>query len=250
MPWGFVCDIAAVVFIIWFVRRNKERKQLRCILETICLALAMVISVPAANALAALVYTRVFRAPLARDISGVVEQAAMLANPGSTDHISGLLAKLPSSITNAAESYNIVTEENSASISRIIVSSAADSAEQIVDILAAPIIQGIFRAVFCLIVFTGLQYLLKAVAALVENAMYSPERVDENVLLCGVLGAIKGMIVLSVALCVVKLILPALPVLPRLELNLLDGSFLCSMLYEHNPLLAFLGAGVYPTSLL
>lgn len=249
MPWGFITDIIAVLFVIWFVRRNKNGKQLRCILETICLVASLIVSVPLANGLAAFVYSKVFREPLARDISGVVEQAAMLANPGETDHVSGLLAKLPSSITNAAESYNTMREENIVSISRIIVSSADDSAQQIVDILAGPIIQGIFRAVFCLILFTGLQYLLKAAASLVENAMYSPDRVEENVLLCGVLGAVKGMIVLSVALCVIRLILPALPQIPQFDIDLLNGSFLCSMLYESNPLLVFLGEGIYPIRL-
>lgn len=246
MPWGLLFDIAAIIFVVWFIRRNRTRKQLRCILETICLIVALIVSVPLANGFSAFVYSKVFREPLARDISGVVEQAAMLANPGQTDHVSALLAKLPSSITNAAESYNIISDENIISISRIIVSSANDSAQQIVDILAGPVIQGIFRAVFCMILFTGLQYLFKAAASLVENAMYSPDRVDENVLLCGVLGAVKGMIVLSVALCVIKLILPALPVIPSVDINLLDGSFLCSLLYGNNPLMVFLGEGIYP----
>lgn len=249
MPWGLISDAAAVLFVLWFVKKNKAAKPLRCILETICFALALVLSVPLSNLLAAVVYSVVFREPLAKDISSVVEQAAALASPGQTDHISGLLAKLPSAITNASQSYDLIRDENVTAISRIIVSSSQDRAEQIVDILAGPVIQGIFRAVFCVILFTGLQYLLKAAASLVENAMYSPERVEENVVLCGVLGAIKGIVVLGAVLCAARLIIPALPQIPGFSIDLLDGSTICALLYENNPLLVFLGADIYPLKL-
>ncbi len=244
---GIIIDILILLFFFICIKKNYRRKQLRCCLETGSTLLAMIFAVPLAEMCAELVYNQIFRNALAHNLAVVVSENASAESQTST--LARVMQKMPSVINNASISYQTTSPANVAEVERIMSSGSYTTAESITDILAGPVIQGIFRAVFCIIFFFGLCYLIKSFSAIIENALYSPERAVQNTVLCGVLGCVKGLLIFTMIVAVIQLMLPALPHLPVFNAETLSKSFLFRLFYHQNILMLFLGRGIYPTTL-
>lgn len=244
---GYVIDILILLFFVLFIVKNSRKTQIRVILETICFAMSAIVAVPISIFLSELCYSNFFRTPLANKISTVVAQSAFIES--TTTDTERLLDQLPSIIRNAAHSYQTITEQSTKAIESLLIGDVQYSPVKIVDILAKPVIEGIFRAIFFLVLFCGLLYLFKSLAAFIENIMYTPDRSSYNVVLGSVFGCFKGMIVLMLIITVMQLVLPALPFsIPLVNENSLNGSFLFRMFYDQNAIMLFLGKGIYPIS--
>ena len=244
---GIIIDVLILLFFFLCIRKNYRKKQLRCSLETGSTVLAMIFSVPLAEMCADLIYQKVFRNALAHNLAEVVSENASAESHSTA--MARVMDEMPSVINNAAESYQTTIPANVEEIERILGSGSYSTAENITDIVAGPVIQGIFRAVFCLIFFFGLCYLIKSFSAIIENALYSPERAVQNTVLCAVLGCAKGLVIFTMIVAVIQLVLPALPHLPILNAETLSKSFLFRLFYHQNVLMLFLGKGIYPTTL-
>lgn len=241
---GIIIDVLILLLLVNFVVRNYKRPQLRCGIETICFVVAAILCVPFSVLMADVAYEFLFRDVLAENISAVVGTGSSLESTVSRYRI--IMDKLPSVVQNAADSYQVNSDANIAEVERLVHSGASDAALQIVDLLAGPVIKGVFRGTFCAILFTGLQYLMTALGAMVENALYSPDRATQNTVLCGVFGCFKGIIVITVIATTLQLILPALPSLPLLNAEALGNSFIFKLFYHQNVLMLFMGEGIYP----
>jgi len=244
---GIIIDILILLFFVLCIKRNYRKQQLRCGMETASSVLALFFSVPISIGASKLVYSKIFRGALAHNLMGVVS-----SNPqseGQTSSISRVMNQMPSVINNAAGSYQTMIGHNVAEVDRLIASGSTTAAQQIVDIVAAPIIQGIFRAVFCLVLYWGLSYLFKSLAAFIENMIYTADIAVPNGILCGVFGCVKGLVGLTLTVAVIQLILPALPSLPLFNAETLSQSFFFRLFYHQNILMLFLGEGIYPTVL-
>ena len=244
---GIIIDALILLLLARFVIKNYKRSQLRCGIETACFVLAAVLTVPLSIMLSGVAYEMLFRDILAENISAVVSSGGS-ALESTVSRYRMIMDKLPSVVRNAADSYQINTDANMAEVERLVRSGAFDAPESIVDILARPVIEGVFRGTFCAVFFAGLQYLCTAIGAMVENALYTPDRATQNTVLCGVFGCFKGLIVISVIVTTLQLILPALPTLPVLNTQTLGSSFLFKLFYHQNVLMLFMGNGIYPMS--
>lgn len=243
---GIIIDVLLLLLLARFVIKNYKRSQLRCGIETVCFVIAAILTVPLSIMLSGVGYEMLFRDALAKNIAPVVNSGISLESTVSRFNM--ILDKLPSVVQNAAESYQINSDENISAVERIVRSGASDANLQAVDIIARPVIEGVFRGTFCVLFFIGLQYLVTAIGAVVENALYTPDRAMQNTVLCGVFGCFKGIIVITVIVTALQLILPALPELPLLNAETLGKSFIFRLFYHQNVLMLFMGKGIYPMS--
>ena len=243
---GIIIDVLILLLLARFVIKNYKRPQLRCGIETVCYVIAAILTVPLSIMLSGLGYDMLFRKVFAENIAGVVSGGHSLESTVSRYRI--IMDKLPSVVRNAADGYQINSDAVIAEVERLVHSGASDANFQIVDLLARPVIEGVFRGTFCVLFFVGLQYLVTAIGAMVENALYTPDRATQNTVLCGVFGCFKGLIVVTVIVTALQLILPALPKLPLLNTEALGSSFIFKLFYHQNILMLFMGKGIYAMS--
>lgn len=244
---GVILDILILFVFLLFVLKNYRKQQLRCALETICFVLAAGFSVPISTMLSNLCYSKLFRGALAHNLEPVLSDTAKLS--GNFSNYDRVMEKMPSVVRFASDSYQINTDANIAEVERLVTGNTTVAGVQIVDIVAQPVIEGVFRAVFCAIFFCGLLYLFKSFAAIIENALYSPDRASQNAVLCGAYGCFKALVTLSVSVAVIQFILPALPVIPFLNAETFSRSFVFRLFYHQNILMLFLGKDIYPLTL-
>ena len=244
---GIIIDALILLLLARFVIKNYKRSQLRCGIETVCFVIAAILTVPLSIMLSGLAYEMLFRSVLAENIASVVSAGNSLESTVSRFRM--IMEKLPSVVRNAADSYQINSDITMTEVERLVLSGSFDAPEKVVDLMARPVIEGVFRGTFCAIFFTGLQYLITAIGAMVENALYTPDRATQNTVLCGVFGCFKGLIVITVIATALQLILPALPSIPLLNSEALGSSFLFQLFYHQNVLMLFMGNGIYPMSL-
>lgn len=245
---GIILDIVILLVFLLYIVKCYRQPQLRGGLETVAYMVALAMAVPISNIASNLAYVKLFRGAIAHNLDKVVEETRMV----SGIHVSNLgrvLDTMPTTVQNAAESYQILTEDNIAAVDKLMTSNTPDAAEQIVDIIARPVIEGIFRSVLCVLLFCGLLYLMKSLAAVFENALYSPERAAQNTVLCAVFGCFKALVVITLAVSVIQLLLPALPSMPLLNAEVLGNSFLFKLFYHQNILMLFLGQDIYPMTM-
>ena len=152
----------------------------------------------------------------------------------------------PSIIRNATDAYGLRSEENSNSIISLTRGDLSKSHLDIADIMAKPIIEGLFRAVLCLLLFVGVLYLLKSGFAVIENIFGENVRTTHNVALCSLLGVFKGLVVLTLIISSLRLILPCLPVdLPIFSGAFTERSLIYDMMANQNPIIVFLAKGIF-----
>ncbi len=245
---GIILDIIIILVFALFIVKNYKLPQLRCGLETGAYILSAALSVPISIALSKLAYGKLFRNALAHNIEGVIEETSAISGM-HVSNIGRVMEKMPTVVQNAKTSYQILSTENLDAIDRLVSSGASDASLKVVDILAQPVLEGIFRSVFAAIFFCGLLYLTKSLAAVVENALYTQEREAKNTVLCAVFGCVKALVAVTLGVTVIQLVLPTLPVMPILNAENLGNSFLFRLFYYQNILLLFLGRDIYQVML-
>ena len=244
---GIILDILILLIFFRIIAKNYRRPQLRCGLETGCYILSLGCSVPLATMLSELCYSKMFRGALAHNLEPILSDTAKMESHSTV--FSLLMDKMPSVVVNASESYQTTTDANIEEIERIAMSNARDAGVKIVDILAQPVIEGVFRAVFCLIFFCGLLFLFKAAASILENSLASSGAPTQNSVLCGVFGCFNGLVIVTLIVTIIQLVLPAFPPIAFFNSDLLSSSFVFRLFYHQNILMLFLGKDIYPVVL-
>ena len=245
---GVLVDILIIGIFILFARKNSKLSQITAVIETIANVLAAVISVPLANLAARFSYNSFFRNAIAERIQAVVDEA--VTTTSSTDHIKRILDELPKMVSYAAGSYQILTDENREAVSSLLVGDVSGSSVKIVDILAGPIVQGVFRATFFVIFFCFLLYLFKSLGGFFENVLMNADRGSLNRPLGAAMGCIKCAVFVTIVIACMRLCIPTIPEQWQfLSGENLTGSLLFRMFYDQNALMLFLGKGIYPMGL-
>ncbi|MBP3415291.1 MAG: hypothetical protein J6L81_08865 [Clostridia bacterium] len=245
---GILVDVGIIALFFLFARNNSKRTQITVVIETICNVLSAAIAVPLARLLASLSYESFFRNAIAERIKTVVADAATTTS--STGNIQRLLDSLPNMISYAAGSYQTITDESIKKIDSLLVGDVTGSAGKIVDILARPVVEGVFRATYFVVVFVGALYLLKSLGAFVENMMMNADRGSNNAALGAAMGCIKCAVFITIVIAAMRLCIPTIPEQWQfLSGENLTGSLFFRMFYDQNILMLFLGKGIYPVGL-
>lgn len=243
---GIIIDILILLLFLRFILKNYKKPLLRCGIETVCFVLSAGLSVPICILLSNLCYQLIFRNALVKPIADILDSASRLE--GSASFYSLIMNQMPTVVQNASDSYQTNTPAIIEQVDKLVMSGASTAGVDIIDIIAKPVIEGVFRATFCVVLFVGLHYLLTSLGAMVENALYTPDRASQNTVLCAVLGCFKCLVVTTIIITFLQLILPALPVLPLFNAQTLGESFLFKLFYHQNILMLFLGDGIYAMS--
>ncbi len=240
---GILIDLAIIGLFVLYIYKNRKTTQLRCLMETLCYVFSIIFSIPLSITLSNLSYKNFFRPAIAEKIDEQVVGSRITAG------YNAVMQEMPTMVKNAAESYGVATAETRAEVDMLVNSTSNTAAKQITDIVARPVIEGVFRAVFFLILFVAFMFLLKAVAATFENLLYTPDRVVINTALCGVFGAFKAMVVLIFVITVIQFMLPAFWSKPLEMTEFFSTSFLFKLFYHNNVVTLFLGQGIYPMAM-
>ncbi|MDR1002750.1 MAG: hypothetical protein LBL82_05730 [Oscillospiraceae bacterium] len=242
---GILIDALIVGVIVMFVLKNRKTTQLRCMIETLSYVVSMVFALPLGIKVANMAYTYFFRTAVANKIADTVAQSIVVET-----QLSGfqrVLNQMPSMIKNSVESYGVNSSENINAVEKILNSGRSTSALEITDIIARPVMEGVFRGVFVLIFFVGILFIVKAIGAMAENLLYTQDRATINTSLAGVFGAFKAICVLTFAIAIIELVLPAFPQIPFFTAEQFNMSFIFKLFYHNNVIMLFLGEGIYPT---
>ncbi len=237
---GILIDLVIIGLFVLYIYKNRKTTQLRCLMETMCYFFSIVFAIPLSIVLSEFSYKSFFRPAIAEKLDKQVVGSKITAG------YNAVMQEMPTMVKNAAESYGVATAETRAEVDSLVHSTSNTASRQITDIVARPVIEGVFRAVFFLILFIAFMFLLKAAAATVENLLYTPDRVVVNTALCSVFGAFKAMVMLIFAITVIQFMLPAFWDKPLEMTNFFSTSFLFKLFYHNNVVTLFLGKGIYP----
>lgn len=240
---GIFIDLAIIGLFFLYIRKNRKTTQLRCLMETLCYVFSIVFAIPLSITLSEFSYNSFFRPAIAEKLDKQIVGSKITAG------YNAVMQEMPTMVKNAAESYGVATADTKARVDALVNSTSNTAAKEITDIVAKPVIEGVFRAVFFLILFFAFMFLLKAVAATFENLLYTPGRVVINTALCGVFGAFKAMVVLIFTITVIQFMLPAFWSKPLEMTSFFSTSFLFKLFYHNNVVTLFLGQGIYPMSM-
>ncbi|MCL2486919.1 MAG: hypothetical protein FWE86_04895 [Oscillospiraceae bacterium] len=242
---GYFVDAGMLIILYLFARKNSHRKQVRVILETVSFVLAAAVAIPCAIFCSSISWNSWFRQPMAKDITAaVMDTPYIISDVPSTARI---LEQLPQTVQNAAGAYGLSSEENYRRVERNLVGDMRHSPENIADILARPVIEGVLRGVICILFFFAALFLAKALAAFVENMIKSADRGPGNVVLCGVMGVFKGLVILMIFITALQLLVPSLPVTIDLTApEIMDNSVIYRLFRQNNTVMLFLGGDVFP----
>lgn len=244
---GLVLDALIIALFVGYILKNRKTTQLRCMLETCSYVVSIALAVPISIKLSQLSYSMFFRAAIANKLTKTVARIGEVQT--QSDLFDLVMGDMPSMVQNAAGSYSTNSAQNIEQVERILDSGRNTSALEITDIIAQPVIEGVFRATFFLIFFVGLLFVCRAIAATLENILYTQDRASINTALSSVFGAFKAIVVLTVTVTVIQFVLPALPEIPFLTADSFNASFLFRLIYHHNVIMLFLGNGIYPSQL-
>ncbi len=240
---GILIDLAIIGIFVLYIYKNRKTTMLRCMMETMCYIVSIVLAIPSSIFLSEFSYKNFFRPAIVDKLDKQVVGSRLTAG------YNAVMQEMPTMVKNAADSYGVSASEVRSRVDTLVNSTSNTAAKEITDIVARPVIEGVFRAVFFLILFIAFMFVMKAVAATVENLLYTPDRVVINTPLCGVFGAFKAMIVLLFAVTVIQFMLPALWSKPLEMTSFFSTSFLFKLFYHNNVITLFLGKGIYPMAM-
>ena len=243
---GYILDILILLFFLYFVYKNLKKTQLRVLIEAVSYVASAIVSVPLARLAANMIYVQFFRDAMAKRMTTTINQAAYIQS--NTSSIERLLDQLPSAIRNAAQAYGLMDDAIVDKVEALLIGNVALSPPKVADLIVQPVICGIFCAAFYLLFFCGCVYMFTSLGAMVENAVYTPDRAAYNTVLGGVLGGLKGIIIMLLIITFLQFIVPALPLgLRTFSSEQLSQSFLFRLFYDQNAIMLFLGKGYYPS---
>lgn len=246
--YGILVDIAIIAVFFIYAYKNSKRSQMTVVVETVSHFIAAFLAVPLSKLLSALSYRYFFREAIAERIKLVVADAANTTS--STNHLRRILESLPNMVTYASGSYQTLNDESIDKVNDLLRGDVSGSAVKIVDILAEPVVEGVFRATFFVILFCGFLYLVRSLGAFVENMLMNADRGSHNAPLGAAMGCIKCAVFVTIVIACMRLCIPTIPEQWQfLSGENLTGSLLFRMFYDQNILMVFLGQGIYPVGL-
>lgn len=241
---GILLDVATIIFFIYMFKQCSQKSKLQNAVESIGYIISSVISIPIAVFTADFCYSNFFRRAIIDQVDPLVRTSNEV--DASINAVERIMTGMPSIVNNGARVYKTTTGENLDKINHILSGDLSNATEQIVDIIARPVIDGILRALFFAVVFAACYYLLKAFYPTVEAYFYTPDRAAVSPVVGMVLGAGKVMVIFLVALSMIELVGPILPDFYLFRASTYNWSFLFKLFCKDNLIMLFLGDGVFP----
>lgn len=237
---GYLLDAAIILFIAVMILKSSRSTILKVLTDTGCLIFTLIASSRISVLLSSAFFQFFFRNSIASKIELNIEKIAVMY--GSSSTVERILRFMPGFVNEGAMEYGLVTEENSAAIDRIIQNeSSAEASAAIADMLAGPVIEGIFRAVFLVIFSFFFFYIYRSFCSVIENSVVSPAVCYVDSVFGGVFGGIRAILILLVVMASISLILPVMGNTDVIVNNCIEKSLLGRILYDNNLLNFYIG---------
>lgn len=241
---GLLLDVAVIVFFVFMFKKCSKNSKLQNAVESIGYIVSCAVSIPVAVFTADFCYTSFFKPAIVKQVDPLVQTANEV--DASINAVDRIMTGMPSMVNNGAREYRTTVGENLDKINRVLSGNLTNASEEIVDIIAKPVVDGVLRAVFFCVVFAACYYLFKAFYPTVEAYFYSPDRAAVSPVVSMVLGSGKIMVIFLIALSMIELVGPVLPDSYLFRASTYNWSFLFKLFCKDNLLMLFLGDGVLP----
>lgn len=241
---GIVLDIATALFLFYLLKKSAAKTKLRNVVESVAYVISACVSVPVAVFLGDVCYTNLYRPVVVERVRTLVETAGDVDK--SIDPVERILSGMPTAVNHGVKIYHNTSGESLAQINRLLAGDlqAPSVTQDIVDILARPVIDGVLRALFFVVLMAGLYRLFRAFYPTVEAYFYHADRAAVSPTIGMVLGAGKILVVLLSVFSIIALVGPVLPDYYIFRPSSYSHSFLFQLFYEDNLIMLFLGKGL------
>lgn len=237
---NYLLDAAIILFIAVMIIKSSRSTILKVLTDTGCLILTLIASCKISVLLSSAFFRYFFRDAIASKIELNIEKIAVMY--GSSSTIERVLRFMPGFVREGAEEYGLITAENSETVDSIINNmSSADASVTISEMLAGPVIEGMFRAVFLVILSFFFFYIYRSFWTVIENTVVSPSVCYVDPVFGGVFGGIRAILVLLVFMSAVSLFLPIASFTDVIVDDCIGKSFIGKFLYENNLLNFYIG---------
>ena len=205
-----ILDISLFAFIIIFAFRSKKVRSLTHELTDLCSVMfASFASVKFSNFLALSTYSLFFREELINKLLPLTQKIYHM--DGVSTNLERVLRQLPGFITNGSRWMVLHDETIPVWVDRYACHPAEQAAGEISDLIAGPVVEAVFYAVYLLLSFIMFNYIFKTIFSLLKADLKGIIEFEEPIL-CACVGAVKGFIFSLVVLSVIKLTLPCFEV--------------------------------------
>jgi TM2 domain-containing membrane protein YozV len=192
--------------------------------------------------LSKLTFNWFFKNAIARKIEIQVEKMGVMY--GSGTRLERVLRLMPSFVRSGAEEYGLNNTVNQNKIDQAVLEySPKQASQQIAEVLAGPVIQGVLRAVFMILLCFAFFFIYRTMCKVLEDTVKSPAICYCDPIFSGVFGATRAVIYLLIVLCGIGLIFPVINDLGIIikAREYIDKSYLVKLFYENNILNFIIG---------
>ncbi|HCC34221.1 MAG TPA: hypothetical protein DEQ02_00735 [Ruminococcaceae bacterium] len=235
MKMGLLLDAIVLSFLALFVLLSARKGFVRTFVGLIGTVAAVILAFVLSRALAEFVYTAFLRDPMV----GIVENTLIIhAGDGAHATFDAVFENLPGFILQAASLYGISFDAVSSKIGTAIQDSAQQAAPAVADVMLKPILTGLISAIALVLLFVLLMMLVRVISRMLNKAVSIPLFGTANNILGGVVGLVKGCLVVFVVAAVLGLLIPFTQNGFLIFTDkAIESSFLFKAFYNLNPLI-------------
>lgn len=201
---SLILDIILIAILVAFIAAAVKKGFVLSLLELVAVIAAFALAFSFSPVVAQGVYDGVVEDAMITTLEEQIDQNVNASNIAETAELT--LSALPDFIVSLASSAGVNVEEIKDTISTADLSSE-NLATELVSKIAQPIVVGVLTAIFFIILALVLLIVLKIVAKLLSKLFDLPLIGKVNKTLGGVLGAIKGVVVLVFVCTILNLAL-------------------------------------------
>ncbi len=201
---SLILDIILIAILVAFIVAAVKKGFVLSLLELVAVIAAFALAFSFSPVVAQGVYDGIVEDAMIESIEAQLDQNVDTSNIAETAELT--LSVLPDFVVSLASSAGVNVEEIKETISTANLSSE-NLANELVTKIAQPIVVGVLTVVFFIILALLLCFVLKIVAKLISKLFDLPLVGKVNKTLGGVLGAIKGVVVLVFVCTILNLAL-------------------------------------------
>lgn len=236
----FLFDGILIAFMVFMILKSSRDTILKSIADIVTTILTIAASCKVSVLMANMVFIHYFQGTIASKIEVEIEKmAAMFSSAPNFDRV---LRLMPGFIQDSVDGYGLNTPANHQKIDEILLTqSPKDAAVQITEILAGPVIEGVFRALFLVSLFFGFLFIYRTMSNVLTKSIEIPTVSYVDPIFGGVFGATRAVMIICVFVAAMGLVIPALSGFDFISDEFITQSVLGKIFYEKNLLNFYIG---------
>lgn len=226
---SLILDISVILVFLMFLVMGFRAGVMKSFLSLAGAVFSVLFSVYFANLLSHYIYVSIIEPSLIKEIGKVIAE--------NSPNMQQIFDKLPKFILNSLPSYGITP----ASVNHIISSNSTVSAiPSQISALFSPVIINVLKSVLTALLFIVFLFIVRFISGIILNLLKVSVMKKSNALLGGLFGLFKGYIAITVCMCCLKVLLPAVQGVPNIfSSKSISSTVVFKELYNNNPVYEF-----------